>query len=406
MEWYPKSLRVDSHGSQSTIDFLVRNFERNSLFHYAEFGIYEGSTAKAIASHFPNAILHLFDFHNVLDQFSSKHPEFENRIQFYGNTQKYNDSYNWNLSKLLHQGDIRFDYIFLDGAHTFAVDALTFFLSDRLIMEGGYIEFDDYEWRLRGSSLDPGLVPEILTQYTDEQIDDYQVKRIVDLLVKKDSTYVEILTDRTYQKKSLGRGQSISLESTNSPTEIAFISDAMAQSERYLEFGSGFSTLLALNYVKSKIVSVETSLSYVSFIKTESRLMERYSDVELEFVYVNIGECVNWGMPTDESKKSSWPKYSSIPLDLRAQSDWIPDLILIDGRFRVATFLMSLLNFPGALILFDDYEDRDHYHVVEEIVPPTSTCGRVFAFQIPLNISAEIEEKVNQLIKLYEYDPR
>jgi hypothetical protein len=116
MEWYPRSLRVDSHGSQSTIDFLVRNFERNSLFHYAEFGIYEGSTAKAIASYFPNAILHLFDFHNVLDQFSRKHPEFGNRIQFYGNTQKYNDSYNWNLSKLLHQGDIRFDYIFLDGA--------------------------------------------------------------------------------------------------------------------------------------------------------------------------------------------------------------------------------------------------------------------------------------------------
>jgi hypothetical protein len=273
-------------------------------------------------------------------------------------------------------------------------------------MEGGYIEFDDYEWRLRGSSLDPGLVPEILTQYTDEQIDDYQVKRIVDLLVKKDSTYVEILTDRIYQKKSAEKGLSISLESTNSLTEIAFISDAMAQSNRYLEFGSGFSTLLALKYIKSKIVSVETSLSYISCIRTESRLMQQYSDVELEFVYVNIGETADWGWPKDESKKSFWPKYSSIPVDLRAQSKWIPDLILIDGRFRVATFLMSLLSFPGALILFDDYKDRDHYHVVEEIIPPKSTCGRVFAFQIPLNISAEIEEKVTQVIMSYEYDPR
>jgi hypothetical protein len=40
------------------------------------------------------------------------------------------------------------DYVFLDGAHTFAIDALTFFLTDRLLKIGGHFDFDDYSWKL------------------------------------------------------------------------------------------------------------------------------------------------------------------------------------------------------------------------------------------------------------------
>jgi hypothetical protein len=61
-----------------------------------------------------------------------------------------------------------FDYCFLDGAHTFSIDALNFFLCDKLTRIGGFIDFDDYNWTLRGSSLDPSKVPEIGEQYTAE----------------------------------------------------------------------------------------------------------------------------------------------------------------------------------------------------------------------------------------------
>ena len=93
-----------------------------------------------------------------------------------------------------------FDYCFLDGAHTFAVDALNFFLCDKLTRVGGYLDFDDYSWTLRDSSLDPTRVPIIGEQYTDEQIDSCQVAKIVDLLVERDNRYIEIVPKKIYQK--------------------------------------------------------------------------------------------------------------------------------------------------------------------------------------------------------------
>ena len=93
-----------------------------------------------------------------------------------------------------------FDYCFLDGAHTVAVDALTYLLCDKMLRVGGYIDFDDYNWRLRGSSLDPSRIPEIGDQYTEEQIDAFQVKMIIDALVRRDARYKEVVKDKIFQK--------------------------------------------------------------------------------------------------------------------------------------------------------------------------------------------------------------
>ncbi|MAO75600.1 MAG: hypothetical protein CL699_04770, partial [Chloroflexi bacterium] len=77
-----------------------------------------------------------------------------------------------------------------------------------------------------------------------------------------------------------------------------------------------------------------------------------------------------------------------------------PDVVLIDGRFRVACFLKSLLHAPpNTVILFDDYINRPHYHVVEEFLTPDQTCGRQASFIVPQNINKEkIEEMYNQFL--------
>lgn len=70
----------------------------------------------------------------------------------HGNSRKTMDSYNWSLMKLLQvRREPFFDYVFIDGAHVWAIDALTFFLVDRLLKPGGYIDFDDYDWTIRNS---------------------------------------------------------------------------------------------------------------------------------------------------------------------------------------------------------------------------------------------------------------
>lgn len=200
--WYPSKVRVGSAGTRGTYKFMETVFKPEQRFEYAEFGFYRADTALNVCERFPNAVIHLFDFHENVEQAKIKLEKFSDRVFYYGNTQKYNDSYNWNLVQLIIKRKAMpcFDYCFIDGAHTVAIDALTFFLCDRLTKTGGFIDFDDYSWSLRGSSLDPSKIPAIADQYTDEQIDSKQVAMIVDGLVKTDPRYKEVVANKIYQK--------------------------------------------------------------------------------------------------------------------------------------------------------------------------------------------------------------
>lgn len=202
--WYPAVVNVSPDGTPGTYSFMSKTFARTQHFSYAEFGFYRADTARRVCELFPNATLHLFDFYESIPAAKEKLAKFPNRIFFYGNSQKFNDSYNWSLMHLLGNQLAMpvFDYCFLDGAHTVAIDALTFFLCDRLLKVGGFMDFDDYNWRIRGSSLDPSRIPAIADQYTDEQIDSNQVALIVDILVKPDRRYREVVPNKVYQKIS------------------------------------------------------------------------------------------------------------------------------------------------------------------------------------------------------------
>jgi len=55
--------------------------------------------------------------------------------------------------------------------------------------------------------------------------------------------------------------------------------------------------------------------------------------------------------------------------------------VSVDGRFRVASFLFSLLSArTGTTILFDDYMDRPNYFVVEEFCKLKEARGRMGVF--------------------------
>jgi hypothetical protein len=202
LNWYPRTLTVGATGNGATLRFLKDHYAPDRQFDYAEFGIYKADTAREICESFPGARIFLFDFQEAVDAAREKLAAFPNEIHYFGNTQRFNDSYNWSLMKLIER-DPRtpiFDYCFLDGAHTVAVDALTFFLCDRLLRVGGHMDFDDYKWRIRNSSLDPRKVPAMRRQYTGEQINAFQVKMIVDSLVRPDRRYREVVPNKVFQK--------------------------------------------------------------------------------------------------------------------------------------------------------------------------------------------------------------
>ena len=209
--WYPKNICADKFGgfyNQISLNFLysknnVMNHKKKSELGIAEIGIWKGATSYQFAKYLNGeGILHIFDYQDKVDNVEAKLNiiGFSN-VEKYGSTYKYLDSYNWQLMKILKSSDKPiFDYVYIDGAHTWAIDALTFFLCDLLLKPGGYIDFDDYPWKLRGSTVDPTKIPEISELYTDEQIDSQQVKLIVDILVKRNSFYKEVIRNKIFQK--------------------------------------------------------------------------------------------------------------------------------------------------------------------------------------------------------------
>lgn len=112
------------------------------------------------------------------------------------------DSYVWwlrgRLREQLRQDRIEpaYDFVFIDGAHTWDTDALAFALVDRLLIPGGWILFDDLSWIPN----DP-----VYSDVPDDTRSIPHVREVWDLLVLTDSKYDELRTDGSwgYARKSL-----------------------------------------------------------------------------------------------------------------------------------------------------------------------------------------------------------
>jgi len=196
----PATLNVPS-ANEATID-LVRTTGARVV---AEIGIYEGATSEGIARVLTerDGELHLFDFEDRVQAVAQRlSGPGRCRIVEHGNSRKIMDSYNWTLGRLL--GALEppsFDYVSLDGAHLWGIDALTFFLVDRLLQVGGHIDFDDYDWSLaQSATMNPQALPVTAAIHTDEQIEAPQVALVVDRLVRPDPRYVEVVPNKAFRK--------------------------------------------------------------------------------------------------------------------------------------------------------------------------------------------------------------
>jgi predicted O-methyltransferase YrrM len=197
---YPRGDLNVRAANAETVEF----FAASGCRRYAELGVYHGDTALAIAASLGGeGELHLFDFEDRVELVANRLRQAgHDNVYAHPNTRRLMDSYNWSLMRLLAEyREPVFDYAFVDGAHTWAHDALAFCLVDRLLLPGGYLDFDDYRWTLRDSpSMNPEAFPEVEELYTDDQIDAAQVALIVDLLVKRDPRYEEVVPNKIFRK--------------------------------------------------------------------------------------------------------------------------------------------------------------------------------------------------------------
>lgn len=143
----------------------------------------------------------------------------------------------------------------------------------------------------------------------------------------------------------------------------------------YFEYGVGASTEWVARRTVAEIVAVDTSSEWIT--RTTRRIRDRPN---VDLIWIDLGPVGAWGRPLSTERAAHFVDYVEGPW----QTDLSPDMILIDGRFRVACFLTTLIRAQvGAVIVFDDYKDRTHYHVVERFVKPERMCGRQAIFRRP-----------------------
>ena len=135
----------------------------------------------------------------------------------------------------------------------------------------------------------------------------------------------------------------------------------LSKATTYFEFGSGGSTYQAsirTNIVK--IYSVESDMVW------HTKLKNIINNESINFIYNEMDtKPDSLGYPGPNSKKEDWIKYSSQICFLKPEELKAIDLVLIDGRFRVACCLkcVDLIN-SDCFIVFDDFLNRPQYHIV------------------------------------------
>jgi len=161
--------------------------------------------------------------------------------------------------------------------------------------------------------------------------------------------------------------------------EAAVLRQRYRQARVILEYGSGGSTLLAAQMPGKYIMSVESDATWAR------RLQDKIDASALPSSAVvwhcDIGPTGAWGRPVDET---SWRRFHHYPTRIWYEPFFRdPDTVLIDGRFRSATFVSVFLRIrkPGT-VLFDDYGGRPAYHAVERLASPVARHGRMAEFHI------------------------
>jgi hypothetical protein len=160
--------------------------------------------------------------------------------------------------------------------------------------------------------------------------------------------------------------------------EAPFVRAAYAAGGSILEYGSGGSTVLAASLGKP-VVAVESDAGWTARLNT--CLRELYPSAQAEVRHADIGRTGKWGRPVNDRM---WPSFASYPLGVWSDLPFgAPDLVLVDGRFRLGCLCAVILKTERPVrVLFDDYRDRAEYHVIESLLPPTSRIGRMAEFRV------------------------
>ncbi|WP_341862619.1 glycosyltransferase family 2 protein [Gymnodinialimonas sp. 57CJ19] len=161
--------------------------------------------------------------------------------------------------------------------------------------------------------------------------------------------------------------------------EAALVRKEYAKADTILEYGSGGSSFVALESGDKTLFTVESDRSWALTIHDTLQAAHPHANFTVQ--YVDVGPTKAWGKPSNAQGYGRYSRYPSSVWDLVQFQQ--PDVVLVDGRFRVACFLTTLFRTKKPVtLLFDDYTGRINYHWIEKYVKPSQTAGRMARFEI------------------------
>ena len=144
-----------------------------------------------------------------------------------------------------------------------------------------------------------------------------------------------------------------------------------------------------------------TNGTWIQQVKKQDEVEKRVDLQTIHFHIIDIGGNPHfWGYPQNDSMKENWPKYSQVVGYMTEK----PDLVLIDGRFRVACAIQVALHAKDDVVIcIHDYTNRPHYHCVTQFLEEVEVVETFACF---VKKKCVDEEFLKNLYEQYKYDAR
>ena len=178
--------------------------------------------------------------------------------------------------------------------------------------------------------------------------------------------------------------------------EINLFTKYVSRCNQYFEYGVGGSTVHASINSSAIIRGVDSSREWISKVNK----LTKTSQVNL--TYIDIGPIGKWGNPANNKTKHLWPNYS---LHIN-HTDITPDFILVDGRFRVACIIQSILysikNNIDPIISLHDCK-RSDYNTVNRLLSCVDQVDELSIYKV--NFDVVNEDELNDLYEDFKFKP-
>ncbi|RVT90210.1 hypothetical protein [Sphingomonas crocodyli] len=161
--------------------------------------------------------------------------------------------------------------------------------------------------------------------------------------------------------------------------------DRLRSSKLYLEFGSGGSTVVAAQ-LGIETITVESDRWFGRAVQAKI-----HPATTNTMLFIDLGLTRDWSYPVFKrqtpARRARWDEYTEAPRrHISKLGGRFPDLILVDGRFRMACALVCAQEAhrlgQSTTICVDDYGDKDWYRPLEYSLGTPELVGRMAIFSV------------------------